>query len=62
VGDTRWFISSDQSGHEYAVPVSCTAEWEAWRALDDDDEASWEVPFFALRIDGTFTFTDPVVG
>jgi hypothetical protein len=59
----RYFIGHDGSGHEYLVPVEKTAEWFAWAELDDDDEAAWEVPPYAHRIDGgTLTFSAPQIG
>lgn len=55
----RYFHDHDNSGHEYAVPVGMRVEWSAWLDLDEDDEASWDVPDGVIRLDGTFTFTDP---
>jgi len=55
----RYFIGSDNSGHEYLVPVELRAEWSAWQELDEDDERSWTVPGECQRIEGTLTFTDP---
>ena len=55
----RFEIVSDNSGHEYYIPVERYTDWASFMMLDEDDEASWEVPNFATRIDGRFTFTDP---
>ena len=55
----RYFIGSDNSGHEYYVPVSRQDEFQKWAELPDDDEAAWDTPEYAKRIDGSFTFTDP---
>lgn len=55
----RYFIGGDNSGHEYFVPVSRKEDFYAWAELDPDDEAGWETPDYATRIDGRFTFTDP---
>ena len=55
----RYFIGSDNSGHEYFVPVSRREEFDEWAQLPEDDEAGWETPEYATRIDGRFTFTDP---
>lgn len=55
----RYFIGVDNSGHQYAVPVAKENEWQAWCDLPEDDEAGWEPPEYAIRIDGRFTFTDP---
>lgn len=55
----RYRIVGDNSGHQYYIPVENQAEWDAFMELDEDDESSWDVPSFAVRIDGRFTFTDP---
>lgn len=55
----RYFIGVDNSGHEYAVPIAKEQEWETWSNLPEDDEAGWEAPEYAKRIDGRFTFADP---
>lgn len=56
---TRYFIDSDNSGHEYYVPVSRREDFDKWSQLPEDDEEGWETPDYATRIDGRFTFTDP---
>ena len=55
----RCFIGADTSGHEYFVPVINRDDWDKWSQLPEDDEAGWETPGYATRIDGRFTFTDP---
>lgn len=55
----RYFVGSDNSGHEYFVPVARREEFDEWAQLPEDDEAGWETPEYATRIDGRFTFTDP---
>ena len=58
----RYFIGSDNSGHHYVVRADCRKEWEAWLCLDEDDEASWNVPGYARRINGSecrVTFESP---
>lgn len=58
----RYFEGSDNSGHHYIVPWSKRKEWSQWNELPEDDEASWDVPEWAERIDGgTLTFADPRV-
>lgn len=59
---TRYRIVGDNSDHEYYIPVERSADWEVFMAIDEDDERSWDVPEFAKRIDGNFTFTDPRCG
>lgn len=55
----RYEIVSDNSGHEYYIPVDRYNDWANFMEIDEDDDRSWRVPYFAIRIDGRFTFTDP---
>jgi len=55
----RYKLVSDDSGHDYAIPVLLEDQWDAWRALPSDDPAAWEAPSFAIPVEGDFTFTDP---
>lgn len=58
----RFFEGSDDGGHHYIVPVAKAREWSDWIDLPEDDEAGWEVPEWAKRIDGgLLTFTDPKI-
>ena len=60
MNDERYFIGMDGSGHRYLIPLKHKAEWDAWSALDADDECAWDEPDFAQRIDGgLLTFTNP---
>jgi hypothetical protein len=57
----RYFLDSDDDGHWYVIPVERHEEWKAWCDIDRDDEASWEVPDFAHKLDGSpslLTFSD----
>jgi hypothetical protein len=59
----RWFIGSDDSGHEYLVPLERVEEWHKFCAIPEDDEESWDVPAWAVRIDGgRLTFSEPAIG
>ena len=55
----RYFIGSDNSGHDYLVPVEKRDEFWAWSEMDEDDPASWEAPEYVKRCEGGLTFTDP---
>lgn len=56
----RFFLACDGSGHEYIVPDERREEWGAWANLPEDDERSWEVPEWAIRVNRSgWTFTDP---
>lgn len=59
MGDQRYFIGSDNSGHEYIVPVEKRDVFWSWSEMDEDDPDSWEAPEYALRLEGRLTFTDP---
>lgn len=62
VNNDRYFMSTDNSAHDYIVPVTRMGEREAWLGLPEDDEASWGAPEWATRVDGgRLTFTDPRV-
>jgi hypothetical protein len=58
----RYFIGHDQSSHKYLVPCAQRAAWDAWTAISEDDERSWQVPSFATEIGGgPLTFSSPMV-
>ncbi len=63
----RYRIISDESGHQYVIPVWKTEMFLAWaRAIETDDEeyfANDSTNFNDCRVDGgLLTFTDPKVG
>lgn len=47
-----YFLAQDRDCHWFVVPTAYQAEWAAWCNLDDDDEASWDVPDWAESIGG----------
>lgn len=49
----EYFLGQDNSGHWYLVLASRRQEWYSWTELDDEDEAAWEAPDFAERLDGS---------
>lgn len=55
----RFCLVGDDSGHMYAIPVNKQNDWYAFLDLPDEDPKSWDVPDWANRIEGNFTFTDP---
>jgi len=58
----RYFMSTDDSGHWYIIPVTKRQEWEEWSDLPEEDERTWEAPDFARPVGGSptcVTFTDP---
>ena len=60
----RWFLDQDSDAHWYLVPAERRMDWDG-RDLPEEDEYSWEVPSWAIRIGGApsqVTFTDPAGG
>lgn len=58
----RYFLGQDSSCHWYLVPDSRREEWNAWRNLDEEDEASWTTPGYAERLEHhpcLLTFENP---
>ena len=56
-GDIRYQLVGDDSGHDYAIPVSKVDDWYKW--MDSEDAELGDVPDWALRVEGDFTFTNP---
>jgi hypothetical protein len=48
----RFYLTQDNDGHWYVVPVAMRDRWNAWLQLDEDDERAWNVPEWALRTYG----------
>lgn len=62
--EVRFFFGQDNSCHWYLVPAEKRAEWDAWTALDEDDENGWVEPEWVVKIDGhpcSYTFEKPNV-
>lgn len=62
VGQQRYRIMGDDSGHEYFVPVEQEEQFDEWVASfeEGNEEKEYNGPDFEEnRIDGRFTFTDP---
>ena len=60
----QFFLGRDQSSHWYVIPEEHRAAWEEWCDLDEDDEASWIAPKFAIPVNGSpsnVTFTNPEI-
>ncbi len=63
----RFFLDRDSSAHWYLVPEAQRQAWIDWGELDEDDEASWELPEALVqagcrRLSGApsgISFTDP---
>ena len=46
----EYFLDQDESCHWYIVPEINRQEWNDWCDIDEDDEASWNVPDFAKEL------------
>lgn len=60
----RYFLTQDDDGHHFVVPVARRDEWEAWRDIPPDDERAWEPPIFARPVGGApdmVTFAAPEI-
>ena len=60
----RYFLSADEDGHWFVVPLDKTQEWHKWRDLDQDSEEAWEPPAWASPVDGNpsrVTFENPLL-
>lgn len=51
-------LVSDNSGHEYVIPQSKRLEWESFLEIPEDDEKSWDVPYWAEEKEGFFRFKE----
>lgn len=40
----------DNDGHTYIIPADKDGEWYAFLDLPEDDERSWDVPVWAVRL------------
>lgn len=48
----KYFVDQDESCHWYVIPALRRAAWEAFLDIPEDDELSWNVPAWAIMIDG----------
>ncbi|WP_312405186.1 hypothetical protein [Rhizobium sp.] len=60
----RFYLSQDNDGHWFVIPVSKASEWGEWLRIDSDDERAWTAPDFAKQVGGSpclVTFTNPEI-
>jgi len=58
----RYFIGSDDSGHQYVVPIYRKIEFDEWNEMSTESEDFNPDLFNEYRLDGgLLTFTDPRV-
>lgn len=51
-GIEEYIAVKDNDSHRYQIPVSKKDDWDTFCEIPSDDEASWDVPEWAERIDG----------
>ena len=51
----KYFFDQDNDCHWYKVELDHKDDWLKWLNLDEDDEASWNVPEYAKIINGVFS-------
>lgn len=47
-----FFLTTDQSSHWYVVPANRAEEWLIWCQLPEENEAAWDAPEWAIRVNG----------
>jgi hypothetical protein len=50
--DKEYIEVTDNSFHHYVIPYDERESWYKFCAIPEDDERSWEVPEYAVRVDG----------
>lgn len=45
-------LHQDNDTHWYLIPEDKETEWAAWLDIPWDDPKSWDVPIFAIAVDG----------
>lgn len=57
--ERRYKLVSDESGHDYAIPVELEDDFYKWVAATENEEEFTELDFEDYRVEGRLTFTDP---
>jgi hypothetical protein len=60
----RYYLSPDNDGHWFVVPITKASEWGEWKRIPADDERAWTPPDFAKQVGGSpclVTFTNPEI-
>ncbi|MEV4606226.1 hypothetical protein MRBLMR1_001170 [Neorhizobium sp. LMR1-1-1.1] len=60
----RFYLSQDNDGHWYVVPVAKRQEWITWLEIPSDDDRAWTPPEFAKQVGGSpclVMFTNPEI-
>ena len=49
----EYLETTDDNGHRYVIPLEERHNWHHWvAAVSEDDPKSWDVPEYAVRVDG----------
>lgn len=56
----RYTIVGDDSGHQFCIPLNRRKEWFEWLEAPEGSVRD-DAPPYAMRIEGTFSFTDPQI-
>ena len=48
-----YFLSQDNDSHWYVIPSEKEEDWNDFLDIDEDDEASWDIPDWADAIGGS---------
>lgn len=53
MNDERFYLSQDGAGDDwYVIPVSKKQDWNKFCEIPEDDEASWDIPEWAVKVGG----------
>jgi hypothetical protein len=48
----EYILVQDNCSHWYVIPDDKLRAWFQWTELDSEDEASWDVPYYAKEVGG----------
>jgi len=51
----EFILVQDKDSHWFVIPDNKSNDWCRWCDLDEDDEASWDVPEYAEQVGGCYT-------
>jgi hypothetical protein len=51
-------LAQDNDAHWYVIPVDKTEEFNAWCALDDEDENGWVAPYYTIPVCGSYSLVE----
>lgn len=48
----EYFLTQDNDGHWFVVPVEKQKDFDKWTEMDPDDPDSWDAPEYAKQVGG----------